>query len=138
MAEFAAELRCEILDLVERPHGTEFEHIILASLAEIFRRPVVVECQFQLVVKEATTNAGPNLNIAELAIGIKGARLGDVKSGNVEAPFALGRGKTKVIVEFDAGEVLSARTGTEIHVGRQCPRNKSPCTDGRLRRLEWL
>jgi hypothetical protein len=27
-------------------------------------------------------------------------------------------GAKPVIVDFDAGEVLSARTGTEIHVGR--------------------
>ena len=104
MANFAAEFRCEIADLVEGPLGSEFEHIIVAGLAEIFRRPVVVDCKFQLVVEEAAADAGPDLDIVELAIGIEGARIGDVIGGNIESSFTQGRGDTDVVVEFDAGE----------------------------------
>jgi hypothetical protein len=39
MADIAAKLRREIPDLVKRPLVTEFEDIIGAGLAEIFRRP---------------------------------------------------------------------------------------------------
>lgn len=100
MAEFAAQFRREIPDLVKRPPGTEFEHIILAGPAEIFRRPIVVESQCQFVVEEAAADAGLNLDIAEVATGIEGAWIGVVSDGKVEAPFAHGWGKTHVIVEL--------------------------------------
>jgi hypothetical protein len=39
----------------------------------------------RLALREDAVGAGPNLDIAELAIGIDGARIGDVKGGQEEA-----------------------------------------------------
>ena len=75
MTNIAAEFWREVPDLVKGPLIAEFEHVIVTGLAEIFRRPVVVEFKLQLVVEEVVRDAGPDFEIIiELAIGIERAR----------------------------------------------------------------
>jgi hypothetical protein len=66
----------------------EFEHVIITGLAEIFRRPVVIDFERQLIVEERTRDAGPDFEIVELAIRIERTRIRVVISGNIDGPLA--------------------------------------------------
>ena len=76
VSEIARKLRRDVSNLAERPGVAELDHVVVASLAEIVWRPVIVEFDFELVVEQAARNAAPEVEMSKLPFPNTAPQLG--------------------------------------------------------------